>query len=78
MTLAEDVFQRLGKSKYYFKIELRKGCWQIPFVEEEVEKTALISLDGTYDFFENALWNEKFGGNAGLRNKEDFGWNEQR
>ena len=30
MTPAEDLFQRLGKSKYYSKIDLSKGYWQIP------------------------------------------------
>ena len=27
MTIAEDLFQRLGKSKYYSKIDLSKGYW---------------------------------------------------
>ena len=28
LTTAEDLFQRLGKSKYYSKIDLSKGHWQ--------------------------------------------------
>ena len=47
---AEDLFQWLGKSKYYSKIDLSKGYWQIPVVEEDIEKTAFITPDGTYDF----------------------------
>ena len=50
MVTAEDLFQRLGKSKYYSKIDLSKGYWQIPVVEEDIEKTAFITPDGTYDF----------------------------
>ena len=50
MITAEDLFQRLGKSKYYSKIDLSKGYWQIPVAEENIEKTAFITLDGTYDF----------------------------
>ena len=50
MITAEDLFQRLGKSKYYSKIDLSKGYWQIPVAEEDIEKTAFITPDGTYDF----------------------------
>ena len=44
---AEDLFQRLGKSKYYSKIDLSKGYWQIPVAEEDIEKTAFITPDGS-------------------------------
>ena len=47
MITAEDLFQRLGKSKYYSKIDLSKGYWQIPVAEEDIEKTAFITPDGT-------------------------------
>ena len=50
MITAKDLFQRLGKSKYYSKIDLSKGYWQIPVAEEDIEKTAFITPDGTYDF----------------------------
>ena len=50
MITAEDLFQRLGKSKYYSKIDLSKGYWQIPVVEEDIEKTAFIMPDGMHDF----------------------------
>ena len=50
MITAEDLFQRLGKSKYYSKIDLSKGYWQIPVAEEDIEKTAFVTPDGTCDF----------------------------
>ena len=50
MITAEDSFQRLGKSKYYSKIDLSKGYWKIPVVEEDIEKTAFLTRDSTYDF----------------------------
>ena len=50
MITAEDLFRRFGKSKYYSKIDLSKGYWQIPVAEEDIEKTAFITPDGTYDF----------------------------
>ena len=50
MTPAEDLFQRLGKSKYYSKIDLSKEYWQIPVAEKDIEKIAFVTPDGTYDF----------------------------
>ena len=50
MTTAEDLFQRLGKSKYNSKIDLSKGYWQIPVAEKDIKKTAFVTPDGTYDF----------------------------
>ena len=50
ITTAEDLFQRLGKSKYYSKIDLSKGYWQIPVAEKDIKKTAVVTPDGTYDF----------------------------
>ena len=50
ITPAEDLFQRLGKSKYYSKIDLSKEYWQIPVAEKDIEKIAFVTPDGTYDF----------------------------
>ena len=50
MITAEDLFQRLWKSKYYSKIDLSKGYYQIQVAEEDIEKTAFITPDGTYNF----------------------------
>ena len=59
MTTAEDLFDRLGKTKYYFKMDLSKGYLQVPMI------------------FLECVWIEKFGGNVGSRNGEDFSRNEQ-
>ena len=50
MTTAEDLFQPLGKSKYYFKIDLSKRYWQIPVAEDDIEKTAFVTPEVTYNF----------------------------
>ena len=50
MITAEDLFQQLGQSWYFSKIDLSKGYWQIPVAEEDVPKTAFVTLDGCYDF----------------------------
>ena len=50
MTTAEDLFDRLGKTKYYFKMDLSKGYWQIPVAEEDIEKIAFVTPNGTYNF----------------------------
>ena len=50
MTTAEDLLQRLKKSKYYSKIDLSEGYWQILVSEEDIEKTAFVTHDGRYDF----------------------------
>ena len=55
MITAEDLFQQLGKSKYHTKIDLSKGYGQISVAEEDIEKTAFIMPDGTYDFLRMPL-----------------------
>ena len=50
MTAAEDLLQRLVKSKYYSIIDLSKGYWRISVAEENIEKTAFVTPDGKYDF----------------------------
>ena len=45
-----DLFQRLGKSNYFSKIDLSKEYWQIPVAEKDVEKTAFVTPDGNYEF----------------------------
>ena len=52
MKTSEDLFQQLGKSKFFLKIDLSKGYWQIPLVEEDIFKTAFVTLDGTYEFLQ--------------------------
>ena len=50
MITAEDLFQQLGRSRYFSKIDLSKGYWQIPVAEEDVPKTAFVTPDGCYKF----------------------------
>ena len=50
MKTAEDLFQKLGKSKYFSKIDLSKGYWQIPVKETDIAKTAFVTPDGRYEF----------------------------
>ena len=50
MTMAEDMFRRLGGKKYLSKIDLTKGYLQIPVAPEDVYKTAFVTLDGQYEF----------------------------
>ena len=48
--IPENLFQRLGKSNYFSKIDLSKEYWQISLVEEDVKKTAFVTSDGNYEF----------------------------
>ena len=50
MRTSEDLFQQLGKSKFFSKIDLSKGYWQIPVAKEDIVKTAFVTPDGTYEF----------------------------
>ena len=46
----ECLFQRMDKSRYFSKIDLSKGYWQIPVAEEDLRKTAFVTTDGQYEF----------------------------
>ena len=50
MTPAADIFQKISKDKYFTKIDLTKGYWQVPVAEEDVYKTAFVTQDGSYEF----------------------------
>ena len=50
MKTPEDLFQRLGKSSYFSKIDLSEGYWQILVAEKNVKKTAFVTPDGNYEF----------------------------
>ena len=53
--ISEDLFQQLGKSKFFPKIDLSKGYWQILVAEGDAFKTAFVTLDGTYKFLQMAF-----------------------
>ena len=50
MTMAEDLFGKLGKCLYYSTTDLSKGYWQIPVAEGDIHKTAFVTPDGCYEF----------------------------
>ena len=50
MKTLENLFQQLGKSKFFSRFDLSKGYWQIPVAEEDVFKTAFVTPDGKYEF----------------------------
>ena len=52
MTMAEDLFGKLGKCQYYSTIDLNKGDWQIPIAEKVIHKTAFMTPDGCYEFLQ--------------------------
>ncbi|XP_043212021.1 uncharacterized protein LOC122376289 [Amphibalanus amphitrite] len=50
MIKIEDVFQGLGKDRYFSKIDLSRGYWQFPVREEDVQKIGFVTPDGEYEF----------------------------
>ena len=50
MTIVEDLFQKLEQCQFFSKIDLSKGCWQIPVADEDIHKTAFVTEDGCYEF----------------------------
>ena len=50
MIKADDLFQKLSGDKYFTKLDLSKGYWQIPVKKEDIHKTAFVTPDGHYEF----------------------------
>ena len=50
MTAADDILQQLSSSKYFSKLDMTKGYWQIAVNEEDIHKTAFVSPDGHYEW----------------------------
>ena len=46
MKTSEDLFQQLGRSKFFSEIDLSKSYWQVPVSEEDVAKTVFVTPDG--------------------------------
>ena len=42
--------QDLSGDRFFMKINLSKGYWQVPVVAEDVPKTVFVTPDGTYEF----------------------------
>ena len=50
MPTAEELFQKTGNDKFFSKIDLSKGYWQIKVAEEDIPKTAFVTPDGHWEF----------------------------
>uniref|UniRef100_A0A5S6QSG4 Reverse transcriptase n=1 Tax=Trichuris muris TaxID=70415 RepID=A0A5S6QSG4_TRIMR len=46
----DDVLDRLGGSKYFSRLDLRNGYWQLEVEENDRPKTAFVTPDGLYQF----------------------------
>ena len=45
-----ELVQKLGKGRFFTKLDLSKGYWQIPVAEEDIRKTAFGTPDECYEF----------------------------
>ena len=50
MPTAEPLFRKLSGDKFFSKIDLSEGYWQITIPEEDIPKTAFVTPDGSYEF----------------------------
>ena len=50
MTSAEDLMTSMKTARYFTKLDLCKGYWQVPMNEKDIPKTALVTQDGHYEF----------------------------
>ena len=46
----DNLFDRLAGAKYFSRIDLKPGYYQIPIANEDVEKTAWRTRYGSYEF----------------------------
>ena len=46
----DDLMARLGKAKFFSKLDLAKGYWQIPIAETDKPKTAFVTSEGLFQF----------------------------
>ena len=47
---AEDLFDRLGDSKFFSKIDLFSGFWQLRIDEDSIHKTAFRTSFGQFEW----------------------------
>lgn len=52
MTATDELLSKIGKEKYFSKINHTKGHWQIPVANEYIDKTAFVTQDGHNEFLE--------------------------
>ena len=46
MPAAVDLFQKLNEDKFFSKVDLSKGYWQVTIPEVDIPKTAFATPDG--------------------------------
>ncbi|CAF4400316.1 unnamed protein product, partial [Didymodactylos carnosus] len=46
----EQTLNRLNRNKYFTKLDLKSGYYQIPIQEQDKQKTAFITTTGLYEF----------------------------
>ena len=56
MPRVEDIFAKLGKSKFFTTLDLRSGYHHIALDEEAIKKTAFVTPLGKYEYFESSFW----------------------
>jgi hypothetical protein len=49
MPLAENVLIQLGKSQWFFTLDLQSGFWQIKMALEDIHKSTLITKSRLFD-----------------------------
>ena len=50
MTPIVDLLQNLGNDRFFTKIDLSRGYWQVPVAPGDIHKTAFSTPDGVYEF----------------------------
>ncbi|GJW93048.1 putative nucleotidyltransferase, ribonuclease H [Tanacetum coccineum] len=48
--LIADLFDQLGKERYFTKLDLRLGCYQVRIAEGDEAKTTCVTRYGSYEF----------------------------
>lgn len=46
----DEALDRLSKCKYFTKLDIARGFWQLPIQEEDKEKTAFTTNGRLYEF----------------------------
>ena len=46
----EELFSKLSHAKYFTKVDLSKGYWQVPMSETSKQLTAFLTPDGLFQF----------------------------
>ena len=52
----DDLMAKLSPGRYFTKIDLSKGYWQIPICLQDREKTAFVTGDGLFSVQGSSLW----------------------